>query len=177
MKKIISILSFLLAINFASAADLSEMLSQIDQSLVVLMALFIITFSVSFFSLNKIFKDNKTMAGVMAGTVAFLAVYGINKIEFNTPDFFYNLGISESAFSLGIFIAITAGIIYMFTQLGKDTLVILGTVLMALSFFVYAKALLMTVGIILLVVWFFISVNKNSPTKRGHTTSSSSSSH
>lgn len=161
MKKIISIFSFLFAISFATAADLGEVLGTVDQSLVILIALFLVSFSIAFFSLNKVFKDNKTMTGVVSGTLAFLVIYGVNKINFDTQNFFSEMGISESAFSLMLFILISVGIVYMSTKLKKDTMLVIGTLLLALSFFVYSKALLMTLGLILLIIWFFVRYNKN----------------
>jgi hypothetical protein len=176
MKKLGVIISSLLAINFASAATLSEVLGELDQSLVVLIALFLITFALAFFSLNKIFKTNRSMAGIIAAVVAFTAVYGINKIGFNTQDFFYNLGLSESTFALILFIVVVAGIIFMVVSLKrkKDALLILGALLIILSFFVYSKTLLIVVGIILLVIWFFIGRSRSGIPKNPttHTTSS-----
>jgi hypothetical protein len=160
MKKVVSILSLLLAINFASAAEIGDLLGSIDQSLVILIALFLVTFSLSFFALNKVFKDNKTMAGVVAGAVAFLAVYGVNKIEFDTGNLLSSLGMSESVISLALFVIITAGIIFMFVKLKRNALMILGILLVGLSFFVYAKALLMIAGIILLIIWVVLNVKK-----------------
>jgi hypothetical protein len=163
MKKLWLIISSLFAINFASAADLSEILGQIDQSIVVLLALFLVSFALAFFSLNKVFKDNTTMAGIIAVTMAFLVVYGINKMGFDTPNFFYNLGVSESTFSLALFIIIAVGIIYMFIKLEKKryAFLILGALSIGASFFVYAKALLVVIGIALLLIWFFISISGN----------------
>ena len=176
MKKIGLSLLFLLAINFASAVELGELIGTLDQSLVISIALFLVTFSLAFFSLGKIFKENKNLSGVIAVTVAFLAVYGINKIEFDTSNFFYNLGISESAFSLMLFILITAGIIYMFMKFKKNSLLILGALFIGLSFFVYTKALLIVIGIILIVIRFFIPKGKWNR-KRGQQGNSVTSTH
>jgi hypothetical protein len=163
MKKIFSLIPLLLSINFASAEDLSELLSVIDQSLVVLIALFIIIFSITFFSLKKIFKDDKdvTIAGVIAIAVAFLSVYGINKIQWSAQEFVLSLGVSESAFSLIIFVAIVIGIIYMFNKLKKTTLLVLGGTAIGLSFFVYAKNFLTVVGVMLILSWFLMKVGQN----------------
>lgn len=167
MKKVVSILSLLFAINFVSAAELGDILGSLDQSLVILIALFLVTFSLAFFALNKVFRDNKSMAGVVAGAVAFLAVYGVNKMEFSFGDFFGNLGVSESTLSLALFIIIGAGIVFMFVKMKKDAFLILGALLIGLSFFVYAKALLIVVGVILIAVRFFIPKDKWNRQRRG----------
>ncbi len=101
------------------------------------------------------------MAGIIAVAMAFLVVYGINKMGFDTQDFFYNMGVSESAFSLALFIIIFAGIIYMFVKLEKKRygFLILGALSIGASFFIYAKALLVVIGVILLLIWFFISIS------------------
>jgi hypothetical protein len=167
MKKVISIISFIFAINLASAFELGDLLGSIEQSLVILIALFLITFSLAFFSLSKVFKDNRAMAGVIAGILAFIVVYGVNKMGVDVGGFFGNLGISESAISLALFVIITAGIVYMFVKLKKDTLLILGALLIGLSFFVYAKVLLIVVGAILIAVRFFIPKEKWNRSRKG----------
>lgn len=168
MKKLWLIISLLFAIGFASAAELSELLAEVDSSLVVLIALFLISFSLSFFALHKIFKEDKTIPGVISVVLAFLVVYGVNKIGFDTQDFFYNMGISESTFSLILFMVITGGIIFMIVSLKKKktAFLILGALMIGLSFFVYAKVLLITLGIILLLIWFFISISGKNPRSR-----------
>lgn len=164
MKKLLLIISSLFAINFARADSLSEILGELDSSLVILMALFLITFALTFFSLNKLFKANTAISGIISVVIAFTAVYGINKAGFDTQDFFYNLGISESTFSLAIFIVIATGIIFMFAKLEKKRygFLILGALSIGASFFIYAKALMMVIGIGLLLIWFFMSISGKS---------------
>ena len=159
MKKIFLILSLLISINLVSAFNLSETLLEIDQSLVVLVALFIIIFSLSFFALKNVFKDNPTIAGVVAAAVSFLAVYGINKSEFNTGDLALNIGISESSLALLMFLAIISGIIYMFVKLKTNALLILGIIFITLSFFVYTENLFLIIGGILIMSRIFMKAN------------------
>jgi len=159
MKKIFSILSLLMSINFVSAFNLSEALSGIDESLVVLIALFIIIFSLTFFALKNVFKDNPTIAGVVAAAVSFLAIYGINKSEFNTEDFVLNIGISESSFALLVFLVIIAGIIFMFIKLKANALLVLGLILIVASFFVYAQNMLLIIGSVLIISRLFMKIN------------------
>lgn len=169
MKKLCLIISLLFAISFASASDFSDILAELDSSLVILVALFLISFSLSFFALNKIFKsENSAMAGVISGVIAFLVVYGINKTGLDTESFFLNLGVSEASLSLIIFLIIATGIVFMFVTLKKTALFILGALLIGVSLFVYAKALLMTVGIMLIIAWFFIAVSKKRNPEKHH---------
>jgi hypothetical protein len=172
MKKLISLVMFLFMLSFVSSAEgLGDILRTLDSSLVILIALFLISFSISFFSLNKVFKDNQSIAGILSGVISFLVVYGINKMQIDTPALLLNIGISGEALSLALFVAITGGIIIMFVKLKTKALLILGTLLLGLSFIVYAKALLMTTGLILLIIWFVMEVlNKKDGKGKGQAT-------
>lgn len=158
MKKGI-LLTFLLVamINFVSAQEISELLGSIDQSAMIIYGMFIIFFSLLFFALSKvIFKENRATAGIIAAVLSILIVYGINKSEFNVEEFFSDIGISEGALSLVLSIVIIAGIIFIIIKFAKNSLVIVGGLLIVGSFFVYEKIILITVGVILIVTRFFI---------------------
>lgn len=169
MKKGVLVLSsfiFLAMINLVSAQDLlSDLLNTFDESMIVLSAVFIISFSMIFFALNKsLFKENKPIAGVIAAAVAFLIVYGVNKTGFDFGGFFLDIGISESIFMTIIPLIILAGVVFTIIALGKKSLFVFGGLLVAVSFFVHAKELLMIVGIILLIIGFALlkkTGNKN----------------
>jgi len=161
MKKMFSILVLLMSMNLISAESLSESLLQLDQSLVILIALFIIIFSVSFFSLKNIFKKTPAIGGIISLAFSFLAIYGINKMGINTEEWVLNIGLSTSSLSLLLFTIIVLGITYMFIKLKLKAFLILGGIIFASSFFVYAKNLLIFVGMILIAIWFFITIKKN----------------
>ncbi len=146
----------LAVLNFVSAQGISDFLNEIDQSTVILYAVFIISFSLLFFSLSKMFKDNKSTAGIISGILAFLLTYWVNKSEIDIEGFFFDIGISESAFFLIISLLIIGGIIFTIIKLKKNSLFVFGGLMILLSFFVYEKLILITLGIILLIVGFVL---------------------
>jgi len=151
-------------INFVSAQGFSEFLDQIDQSTLILGAIFIISFSILFFSLSKILlKDNPTIAGIISVALALLLTYTANKSDFNFGDFFYNIGISGESLSLILTLVILAGIIFMMARFEKkeNVFLVLGGVLLVASLFVYTKIILVFIGIIFLIIWIFIKSKKN----------------
>lgn len=81
---------FLASINLVSAQSMiSDLLNKIDQSMVILSSIFIISFSLLFFALSKTaFKTNGTIAGIIAAILAFLITYGVNKTGFDFPGIF-----------------------------------------------------------------------------------------
>lgn len=153
-------------LNLVSAQGLSDLLDAIDQSTVVLYAVFIISFSLLFFSLSKMFKGNKATAGIISGILAFLLTYWVNKSEFDIEGFFFDIGISESAFSLILSIVIIGGIIFTIIKLKKSSLFVFGSLMIISSFFVYEKIILITIGVILFIVGFILLGVKGNKNKK-----------
>jgi hypothetical protein len=149
-------------IGFVSAQNsLSDLLNGIDESTVLFFAIFLIVFSLLFFSLNRVFKkENTTVSGIISLALAFLVVYGVSKSSFDVGDFFSGIGISGDVLGVVLPIVIIAGIIFLIIKLKKNSLLAIGGLLILLSFFVYAKLLLIVVGVILIVVRFFIPKRK-----------------
>jgi hypothetical protein len=158
----LSVFIFLVGINFVSAQDtLSDLLNSFDESMVILAAVFIISFSILFFALTKsLFRDNIPIAGVIAGAIAFLTTWGINRTGFDFGGFFIDFGISENLLMTILPLVIIAGIIFVIIKLKSMSLFIFGGLLIVLSFFVYAKALLVVVGLILLGIGFYLTSRK-----------------
>ncbi|VVB84077.1 Uncharacterised protein [uncultured archaeon] len=167
MKKIISLFLFIFIINFASAQNgLDDLLNSIEQSTVVFFSVFIISFVILFFSLSKtLFKENKSFAGIIAVTLSFLIVYGLNKSNFDVSNLFSNLGISGETLNLIIALVVIAGVIFMIVNLKKDSLFVLGGLFIVASFFVYAKTLLIVVGVILIGIRLFMKKGKGDKKK------------
>jgi len=168
-KSLIFLFLLLIAINFVSAQDLlSDLLNTLDESMVILSAIFIISFILLFFSLNKtLFKreKNNSMAAIISIVLAFLITYGINKSGFDVSGFFFNIGISGETFSTIIPFVILAGIIVTIIFLKSKSLFVFGGLLIFLSFFIYAKTLFIVIGIILLVVGIFLNLKKKKEEK------------
>jgi hypothetical protein len=167
MKKWLSVFILFASIGLVNAASLGDLLNQIDQTTLILYAVFIISFSILFFALGKFFKDNRAIAGLISGALALLIVYGVNKTGLDIQGFVFNLGISQDVLATIIPIVLIAGIIFMIIKLKKDSLLVIGGLLIAASFFVYEQTLLIAVGVILAIIWFFMKFGKKNFKDRG----------
>ncbi|MDD5012319.1 MAG: hypothetical protein PHQ66_01580 [Candidatus Nanoarchaeia archaeon] len=161
MKKgalILSIFIFLFAINFVSAQDLlSDLLNTLDESTIVLSGIFIIIFAAVFFALSKsMFKENTPVATIIAAVIAFLSVYGINKSGYDIGAVFFDAGISESTIMTIVPLLILGAIIFLIIKLKTNSLFVLGGLLIVLSLFVYSKAILIIIAVILFIVGFIL---------------------
>ena len=156
-KSVLSAFLLLLAINFASGQGLSDLLNDIDESTILLFAVFILAFSFLFFALNKVFKkENTAISGIISVVVAFLITYGISKSGFSLQDSLLGIGISQQALGIIVPLIIVAGIIFLIIKLAKDSLLVIGGLFIVASFFVYAKSILIAIGVILILARIFI---------------------
>lgn len=160
MKKSLIPIIFTLVLGMISALSLSDVLDQIDSSLVILSSIFIIAFLIFNFSLSKIFKEQKSLAMVISGVLAFLVIYGINSTGFDVPNFFFDLGISEDIILTIAPILILGGIAFVIIKFAKESLLIVGGFFILLSLFVEEKIVLIMVGVILIIIRFFIPKGK-----------------
>jgi len=161
MKKWISFFILLSSISFVSAQNnLGDLLNQIDQTTLILYVVFIVSFSILFFALGKFFKDNKTIAGLISAGIALLITYAVNKTGWDIQGFVFNLGISQDALATAIPIILIAGIIFIVISLKKDSLLVVGGLLIVASFFVYEQTILLVAGIIIVAIRFFIPRGK-----------------
>ena len=151
----------ILMINLVSAFDfrMSELLSQIDQSVVVLVVTFIVSFALIFFALKQsILKKDPGIAGIVAAMIALLITYSLNKVGLESTDldtWVANIGISESSLGVFLLVAIIAGIIYLIVHFAKNSLFIIGGALIVLAFFAYQKATLIFFGAVILAIRIF----------------------
>ncbi len=160
---LLAIFIFLSAISFVSAQELSDLLSSIDESTVVFFAIFLVSFAVLFFSLNKIFKNNKSIAGIIAVVISFLLVYWVNKSGFDAQGLLLSIGISESVLATVLPIIILAGIVFMIIKLKGNSLLAIGGLFIVASFFVYAKLVLIAIGVVLIIVRLGMMLRKKKP--------------
>jgi len=159
MKKGVALFSILtlLAMGFISAQNtLSDLLGELDQSIVILFAVFMIAFALSFLALNRVFKEETMISGIIAAVLAFLVTYGVNSSGLDIGNLLSGVGLSETTLFAVIPLLIIAGAIFVIIQMKKDSLFVFGGLLIAGSFFVYTKTLFIVVGIILILVRFFI---------------------
>ena len=90
--------ALLLSVGFASAQalSLSEILSSIEPSLMILGVIWVVSFAVVYFALSKtIFKEQNVIAAVIAFAVSLLITYGYNQSG-------WNLNVQASFPSIGI---------------------------------------------------------------------------
>ena len=145
---------FLLSISFVSAVSFSDVLDSMDESTVILSALFIIIFTVVNFVLaSSFFKGQKGPAGITAMAIAFLSVYGLNRLDFDLEVIFFDIGIStEALYTLGPII-ILAGFIYAISKFKQNALFAAGLTFLVISLtdLVYEQGIMATVGFICLI--------------------------
>ena len=160
----------LFLLNFTSAYysySLSDILNQIDASTVFLGAVFIIAFALINQGLSKTFKDNKAAGGIIAFAASFMITYGINRSGFDFENIFYNfgysLGLSEDLLYTIIVIIIIAGLAYLFFfwKHKKQAPYLVGVLLIITSFFAYENAILIILGIIVIIVGWFMNRDKS----------------
>jgi hypothetical protein len=161
MKKgFMSFFVLLASVGFVSSAGLSDILNAIDETTLILFAVFILSFTLLFFSLNRVFKkENTTTSGIISVVISFLIVYGLSKSGWNIQNSLYGIGISSEVLGIVIPLILAAGIIFLIIKLAKDSLLVVGGLFIILSFFVYAQLILIVIGIILIVVRFLIPKN------------------
>ena len=160
MKKWFPIFALLSSISFASAEGISDILSSVDSSSVLLLATFAISFSLLFFALSRFFKKDKAVSGAISVAISFLMVYQINQSGFSLENFFFDLGISEEVLYTIIPILILGAMIFTMIKFAKNSLLIIGGFFLILSFFIYEKVVFAFIGIIFIVVRFFIPKDK-----------------
>jgi len=175
MQKRFVMLSFILGImlvSFVSAQywggrlSLSDLLYNIDPSNMILGVVFIVVFAVLYFSLSRFFKDregrpNKVIATIISLSAALLVTYGINRSGFNIEGLFYNIGIPREALYIILPMLLMAGLIYAILKRKiKELFLIIGGILVILSFFVYEKVVTLVIGIILILIGLFIKKKK-----------------
>lgn len=163
MKKGLASIISILSLSFVSAQfSLSDALSNIDSSLVVLSSVFIIAFLLFSFSLSKFFKGQKQMNTIISAILAFLVVFGINSTGFDISGLFFDLGLSEDAFLTLIPLVLLAGIIFLYVKLPKgkkkNLFYILGGFLVAVGLLIFREAAEILVLGVILIVFGFIAV-------------------
>jgi len=170
MKKWFSVLMILFSINLISAASLSDLLNELDESAIVLFAIFLICFSFIFFALSKFFKDNKVFPAIISMSISLLIIYGINKSGLDLENIFSNIGVSGSAmeavYTIAPFVVI-AGIIFAIVKFAKESLIIVGGFFLVLGFLIEEGTIFLILGIILIIVRFFIPKDKWKMKKKG----------
>lgn len=145
---------------------ISDMFSSIDPNTMLLGLLFIIFYVLINFSLSKVFKKERASSAIISLCVSLLAVYGLNKLNWDLSGVYLNLGLSEEfLYSVVPLIILGLAILGSFV---KDSMtgrrkfrlyrlfMILGGLLILLSFFAYEQTILFIAGIVLILIGLFL---------------------
>jgi hypothetical protein len=158
-KSLIPIIS-ILTLGLANAQfSFSDMLNQIDSSLIMLSSIFIVAFLLINFSLSKVFKQQKNIATIISVVLSFLIIFGINQMGWDIENFFFDLGVSEDLLLTIAPLVLLVGIIFMFVKFKKkrNVFFILGGFLIALGFFVFEEAAqILVMGVALIIFGLII---------------------
>lgn len=171
MKKELVFLGSLFSIGIASAFNgyyggfsLSDLLSEIDSSTMVLGATLIISFALLSLALSRVFKENKQLTNVISFVLALLITWSVNKTNYNFEDFFYSIGIPTDFLFALLPLIIIGGFIFIGFKLGVGKgIIAFGIVLLLSTFVVYEKEATIFYGIIFIIVGYM--VNKKWPKK------------
>lgn len=160
---IVILLALISLISFVSAQNImSDFLNSLDSSIIILGAIFIISFGVIFFALNNsIFKQNNAIAGIVAGAISFLIVYGVNKTGFDFSGFFVDIGIPQNILDIILPIIVIGGIAFIIIKAKKNSLFVFSGLLFVLGFFVYSKVIIWILAVILFIVGIALGKNKS----------------
>ncbi len=161
---------WIMLINFVSAQfgyggygfSLSNFLYSINSSTLILVVLFIIFFAILHgLVFTKFFRGNMALSSIVSFCVSILAVWGINRMQWNMGGFFYGLGISEDALYTILMIVLLLTAIYLVIKKKLRYLFLgLGILLIALALFTeifYEYGTALTIGIIILVIGLFMA--------------------
>ena len=144
----------LVSAQFYGGFSISDILSSIDQSTMILGVIFVV--SLAFINqalIRTIFRDNAAIAGIIAFAISLLIIYGINLTGLDFEGFFYNLGFSEGFLSTVVLLALIGGGIYLGIKYGVgEMLMVLGGFFIILSFtdFIYETATTFILGLFFL---------------------------
>lgn len=160
MKKSVLTLFSLLSVNFVSAfngfGSLSDMLYRIEPETIILLVTFIISFSFIFFALNRVLnRDGKSAAipGIISFSISLLITYGVNRQSYEIANLFYDIGFNEGILMPFMILLFFIGIIYLWKKTSfKTLLMVLGALMIGLSFFAYERGMAFILGIILFVI-------------------------
>jgi len=159
MKKGLLILPLitLLLINFTSAGFIGDTFDLIGIDNILLVIIFLGSFTLSYIPLNKFFKNNGGIAGVLSFLVALGITAGINYTGFDISGLFLDLGIGEAILFPAVFLVLIIGIIIFIWKKGFGVfLMSLGALLFTLSWISYEDEIIRYAGVFLFIIGAFL---------------------
>jgi LPXTG-motif cell wall-anchored protein len=116
-----------------------------------------------FYPLNRIFKENNALAGMVAVAVTLLIEYGFFLIGFDPSNYFYGIldffNLNSDITLLVMGVLLTIGFLFIIFKFGFTTLIfVIGCSLILFSFtdYVYQKNTAFVIGVLLVLLsWYF----------------------
>lgn len=156
-------LTNLVSAQYFGSFSLGNLLNSIPESTMVLGVLFIISFALINFALSRVFRDNKTISGIISLAISLLIIWGVNRTGFDFEGIFDGLGISGDALFIIFPFILIIGIIILGAKFGFS-IVLLSTggllILLALTPFIYEKLIVIIIGAVLLLFGWFLRKKK-----------------
>lgn len=137
----------------AQGYSFSDLLNQIDPNTLVLFVVFILSFTMVYYSSLKFFRRNKALSSIVSFSVSLITVYWINSMisspYFNIQNFFYGMGFSRDILHSFLYVLVIGVIIFLSIKLKRKAFFLIGTFILVLSLtdLVYENA-----------IWFFVGV-------------------
>ena len=133
MKKSLWIISFFSVIltklasaqtwGYSDRSTLSDLLNMIDASTMVLVVVFIVSFALLFFSLSRVFRGEKAIAGIVSLAMSFLIAYGVNKSGIDLENLLYDIGLTLEVlhiiFPIFIIVLVLIFVVFIILRTGK----------------------------------------------------------
>ena len=154
----------LVSAQFYGGFSISDILSSIDSSTVLLGLVFIVSFAfVNQALIRTIFRDNAAIAGVIAFAISFGIVWGVNRTGLDFEGFFYTLGFSEGFLSTIVLLALIGGGIYLGIKYSFGALLTsIGGLFIIMSFtdFIYETGTTIFIGLIFAGIGIWLLMRK-----------------
>jgi hypothetical protein len=111
------------ALDSSERLTLGSLLNQIDPSTMVIMVVFIVSFALLFFSLSRMLRGDKAIAGIVSLAMAALIAYGISKSGIDLENLIYDMGVTLKTlhiiFPIFIIGLVIIFVIFIFLRTGK----------------------------------------------------------
>jgi len=150
------------------AISIGEFFDKFGGENLFLLGAFVICFVLISFILKRvmIFKDkitgkeDRTVPTIISLVSSLMIVYWVYKTEFSIGDFFSSIGIGSDILQVIIAIVIVIAIIYGFKKLKSLVFLILGAILIIISFtdWVYETETVFNSGLVSVGVWLLIKL-------------------
>jgi len=153
--------------------SISEFLDAFGFENMLLIAVFLMSFALINFTLQRVFKrqfkeKNTAVTSVISFCIAMLITYGVNAMQLDLGSFFFDMGIESAMLEMIVYFVLLAGIAFIFWKFGfAKILMLTGVLLVAVSLFTdwfYEKEIILGTGIAIffvgLIIYYFKSRKK-----------------